>query len=83
MSKMQLGNNGLSTLKLAEGFMATLYDDAGKGEGHCTIGYGHLVHYDPCNGEIYSSEIQYINGITVKKSRIPPKKGLHICRNSY
>jgi lysozyme len=30
-----------------EGFRARLYDDAA---GHCTIGYGHLVHLGNCNG---------------------------------
>ena len=30
-----------------EGFRARLYDDAA---GHCTIGYGHLVHHGRCDG---------------------------------
>ncbi|HLB04220.1 MAG TPA: glycoside hydrolase family protein, partial [Gaiellaceae bacterium] len=30
-----------------EGFRAELYDDPA---GHCTIGYGHLVHRGRCNG---------------------------------
>ena len=30
-----------------EGFRPRLYDDAA---GHCTIGYGHLVHLGACNG---------------------------------
>ncbi len=30
-----------------EGCRARLYNDPA---GHCTIGYGHLVHYGPCDG---------------------------------
>lgn len=30
-----------------EGFSAKLYNDAA---GHCTIGFGHLVHRGPCSG---------------------------------
>lgn len=43
----------------------TLYDDAGVGQGNCTIGIGHLVHFGPCE---YSTtnldEVPFINGIT-------------------
>ena len=34
-------------IKVFEGLRPHLYDDAG---GHCTIGYGHLVHSGRCNG---------------------------------
>lgn len=67
MPTMSLGTNGLVELKVAEGFMPRLYNDGNKpGEGHCTVGYGHLVHYDPCNGKKFASESEFINGITVK-----------------
>lgn len=67
MPRMSLSANGLLELKVAEGFMPRLYDDGAKaGEGHCTVGYGHLVHYDPCNGKKFASESEFINGITIK-----------------
>ena len=50
MNQKEFSNEGRQVLTMAEGFMPNLYDDGGKGKGHCTIGYGHLVHYDPCNG---------------------------------
>ena len=75
MSNMQLSANGLAELKQAEAFMPKLYDDGGsKGVGHCTIGYGHLVHYDPCGGNKYLTEHQFINGITVKKATLLLKR---------
>jgi GH24 family phage-related lysozyme (muramidase) len=40
-------NQGVDFLKSWEAFRARLYDDQA---GHCTIGYGELVHYGPCNG---------------------------------
>ncbi len=41
-----------------EGFSPTLYNDP----FNCTIGYGHLVHLGPCNGD--PSEEPFKNGIT-------------------
>jgi lysozyme len=41
-----------------EGFRANLYNDAA---GHCTIGYGHLVHHGPCNG---SEPAEFKHGIS-------------------
>jgi hypothetical protein len=32
------------------GDRAVLYDDLGKGKGNCTIGWGRLVHKEPCDG---------------------------------
>ncbi len=43
----ELSSNGLQFIAMHEGFRPQLYDDAG---GHCTIGYGHLVHTGTCNG---------------------------------
>jgi GH24 family phage-related lysozyme (muramidase) len=49
-----------------EGFCPNLYDDAmsgcGTGRGHCTIGFGHLVHLNPCNGTD-PSEAPFLGGI--------------------
>jgi GH24 family phage-related lysozyme (muramidase) len=41
-----------------EGFSATLYDDPA---GHCTIGYGHLVHHGRTNG---TEPAEFRQGIT-------------------
>jgi GH24 family phage-related lysozyme (muramidase) len=49
-----------------EGFCGNLYDDAmpgcGRGRGNCTIGFGHLVHLDPCDGR--ASEVPFAGGVT-------------------
>lgn len=74
MNQKEFSDGGRQVLTMAEGFIPSLYDDGGKGKGHCTIGYGHLVHYDPCNGEKYQLEHQFINGITVKKGILLLKK---------
>jgi lysozyme len=42
-----LSESGARFIGRFEGFRAHLYNDAA---GHCTIGYGHLVHHGPCNG---------------------------------
>ena len=48
-----------------EGFCANLYDDAmpgcGRGRGNCTIGFGHLVHLQPCDGR--AREAPFLGGI--------------------
>jgi GH24 family phage-related lysozyme (muramidase) len=46
-----------------EGFSAQLYDDPA---GHCTIGYGHLVHKGPCNG---SEPSRFASGLTQSEAR--------------
>ncbi len=43
----QIGEAGLTLIKVFEGFSGSLYNDPA---GHCTIGYGHLVHLGPCDG---------------------------------
>ena len=42
-----LSDAGLRLIADFEGFRPNLYNDAA---GHCTIGYGHLVHRGVCNG---------------------------------
>lgn len=46
-----------------EGFSATLYDDPA---GHCTIGYGHLVHRGRCDG---SEPAQFRRGLSQEQAR--------------
>ena len=69
VNNMKMGSSGLAALKVAEGYNATLYNDGNtKKEGHCTIGYGHLVHYDICNSKKHPSEKPFINGIKKKNA---------------
>ena len=53
-----------------EGFCPNLYDDGmtrcRRGTGHCTIGWGHLVHRDPCDGR--ASETPFLAGITMQQA---------------
>jgi GH24 family phage-related lysozyme (muramidase) len=44
-SDLQFSSRGASFVAAYEGYRATAYDDAG---GHCTIGYGHLIHTGRC-----------------------------------
>jgi len=69
MNKLKISNIGLTHLRKMEAFMSHLYNDGPtKNTGHCTIGYGHLVHYNPCDVKKYAFEHQYIDGITMKKA---------------
>jgi lysozyme len=43
----RLSAQGAEFIGHFEGFRGQLYNDA---VGHCTIGYGHLVHHGNCNG---------------------------------
>lgn len=59
---MELSDVGARFIGSFEGFSATLYDDPA---GHCTIGYGHLVHEGPCNG---SEPAEFRKGITRERA---------------
>jgi lysozyme len=50
---------GLSVTKLAEGWEPYLYNDAA---GYCTIGYGHLIKKERCNG---SEPSDFRKGLTM------------------
>ncbi len=54
---------GLKFIARHEGFRAALYDDVA---GHCTIGYGHLVHHGACNG---SEPAQFLNGVDAAEAQ--------------
>lgn len=55
---MRLSTEGAEFIGAFEGFSATLYNDPA---GHCTIGYGHLVHHGNCDG---SEPPEFKKGIT-------------------
>ena len=44
-SDLQFSSRGASFIAAYEGYRGAAYDDAG---GHCTIGYGHLIHRGRC-----------------------------------
>ena len=60
---MVISENLVKFVARWEGKRNYLYDDMGKGRGNCTIGYGHLVHLNPCTGKD-PSEAPFLNGIT-------------------
>ncbi|MBS3913273.1 MAG: glycoside hydrolase family protein [Bacteroidetes bacterium] len=56
---MSIDQAGVELIKRFEGFRASKYNDQA---GHCTIGYGTLIHKGACNGD--ASEQPYNNNIT-------------------
>jgi lysozyme len=56
--KYRLSPKGAAFIGHFEGFRADLYNDP---VGHCTIGFGHLVHHGPING---SEPAEFKGGIT-------------------
>jgi GH24 family phage-related lysozyme (muramidase) len=69
--KWTISQRGVDFLKKWEGFDERMYNDGdledsplrhnrtGEGHGHCTIGYGHLVHRGPCDQDKYRSVEKY------------------------
>ena len=62
---LRLSDNGLRFIAAHEGWVGNLYNDAA---GHCTIGYGHLVHRGNCNGT-EPAEFRARVGITQERGR--------------
>lgn len=60
--RRKLSKSGVRLIAGFEGFRSDLYDDAA---GHCTIGYGHLVHTGSCNG---SEAAELRHGITRERA---------------
>jgi GH24 family phage-related lysozyme (muramidase) len=61
--RYSLSPDGTEFIFGMEGFVATLYNDQ---SGHCTIGYGHLVHRGACDG---SESAEFRQGITKARAR--------------
>lgn len=59
----QISSSGVDLIKEFEHFMPNKYNDQA---GHCTVGYGTLIHHGNCNGD--ASEQPYANGITEEKA---------------
>ena len=60
--KQKLSDDGARFIAEFEGFRSKLYNDPA---GHCTIGYGHLVHRGPIDG---SEQAEFKKGITRKRA---------------
>lgn len=59
----KISSSGVELIKKFEHFMPNKYNDQA---GHCTVGYGTLIHHGNCNGD--ASEASYANGITEEKA---------------
>jgi lysozyme len=57
-----LSSQGAAFIARFEGFRGQLYEDAA---GHCTIGYGHLVHLGHCNG---SEPAEFKKGVSQQRA---------------
>jgi GH24 family phage-related lysozyme (muramidase) len=55
----KISKQGVDLIKKFEGFRSKMYNDSA---GHCTIGYGTLIHQGNCNGA--ESENPYKDGIS-------------------
>jgi GH24 family phage-related lysozyme (muramidase) len=62
VNNLTVSQAGIDLIKEFEGFRANLYNDVA---GHCTIGYGTLVHRDNCNG---SESEEFRNGISDQRA---------------
>ena len=58
----KLSPNGAAFIGRFEGFRGAMYNDAA---GHCTIGFGHLVHHGPING---TESAEFKAGITRERA---------------
>jgi lysozyme len=61
-AKLRLSKKGAAFIGHFEGFRGKLYNDP---VGHCTIGFGHLVHRGPING---SEPAEFKRGITRERA---------------
>jgi GH24 family phage-related lysozyme (muramidase) len=60
---MTVSDAGVDLVKEWEGFVPNLYNDA---VGHCTVGYGTLVHKGNCDGR--DSEQPYVGGVSKEEA---------------
>ncbi len=74
---LSLSDSGVELIAGFEGFSGTLYDDPA---GHCTIGFGHLVHLGPCDGR--ASEAPYENGITRSEASALPREDASVAEDA-
>lgn len=58
----KMGSEGNTLVKSFEKLRTHMYSN--DGAGHCTVGWGHLVHKGQCDGR--ENEKQFLNGISRK-----------------
>lgn len=75
---MKASENALQLLHQFEKFKPYLYDT--DGGGHCTVGWGHLVHRGKCDGR--ENEKQFLEGITQTTGDTLLKSDLEWAENS-
>ncbi|MBS0124994.1 glycoside hydrolase family protein [Thetidibacter halocola] len=68
----QISDRGVDFIKAHEGFRGELYNDP---VGHCTVGYGHLLHRGNCDGR--ASEQPYTDGISAAQATELLRSDLH------
>lgn len=61
---LDVSESGVAFTAAREGFRAQMYNDQA---GHCTIGYGHLIHTGRCNGSD-PRETPFRDGITQERA---------------
>lgn len=63
INNLSLSDQGVDFIKEFEGFRANLYNDPA---GHCTIGYGTLVHKGNCDG---TEPAEYKSGVSEARAK--------------
>lgn len=79
---LSLSDNGAQLIAGFEGFVPELYDDVA---GHCTIGYGHLVHLGNCSADPSKDtrgEQAFKDGITKERALELLKSDASIAENA-
>ncbi len=80
MSATQISDEGLRLIASFEGFRSTPYEDPA---GHCTVGYGFLLHFGNCTpAELAQTPISEEEGIAMLKDtvRLYVKEVVDDCR---
>jgi GH24 family phage-related lysozyme (muramidase) len=60
----RMSDKGIDFIARHEGFVGRLYNDP---VGHCTVGFGHLVHLGNCDGR--PSETPFLQGMTYQQGQ--------------
>lgn len=75
---MSLGTEGLKLIQDFETFQSKLYST--DGGGHCTIGWGHLVHKGKCDGK--ENEKAFLEGISQEDADSYLKKDTKVAEDA-
>lgn len=79
---MKTSDTGTHMICEFEGFRDHLYDDVA---GHCTIGYGHLVHHGPTDGrpeeEPFKNGISHARAVEIMKDDIHSRAEIYVLQS--